>query len=112
MTNIHYEIERLRARAGNGDAAAVREFETQFASPLRRIVRRVLRLNRAETPLERGIMREAQRQRAARAGTDGEQLVALLTRRLCEAVFASPSPRTEALFATTRINWPVETEAV
>jgi hypothetical protein len=112
MTTISHEIERLRTRAGSGDPAALREFESRFASPLRRIVRRVLRLNRAETPLERGIMREAQRQRAARTEGDGEQLVSLLTRRLCEAVFAAPAGRREALFATTGANWPVETEAL
>ncbi|HUG90592.1 MAG TPA: hypothetical protein VML55_07155, partial [Planctomycetaceae bacterium] len=67
-----------------------------------------------ETPLERGIMREARRHRDGLAETrDGrEQLVTLLTRRLCEAGFARPAARHDALLATTRFTWPVETEAV
>ena len=106
-------IERLRARAARGDASAVRDFERTFASPIRRIVRRVLRLQRAETPLERGIMSEAARQRDGHTGSsaDGEQLVSLVTRRLCEAVLR-PGSRYETLLATSRLAWSVDTEAV
>jgi hypothetical protein len=111
---IPQQIERLRARAANGDQSAVREFERRFAGPVRRLVRRVLKLNRAETPLERGIMHEAQRQRTthANAPSDGEQLISLVTRRLCEAVFARPASRTDPLLATVRLAWSIDTETV
>jgi hypothetical protein len=109
---MHRDIEHLRVRANGGDPAAFRDFERRFSGSMRRIVRRVLKLNRAETSLERGIMSEANRQRSTVRPSDGEQLVSAVTRRLCEAVFARPALRDELHLATTRPAWTVDTEAV
>lgn len=80
-------LEELRRRRRQGDPLVEREMQRENGPLLRRIVRRVLDRREGGSPVEDGLLREAEELRALSLGEDA--VVECLTRRLGRALLSA-----------------------
>lgn len=81
--DIRQKLSQLRTESLEGDQDSVRRCEAEFGTPLRRIVRRVVRTGRTRDGLSTTILQEARKVRKMLPGLTRNDLVSEVTTRLC-----------------------------
>lgn len=107
---LEHELPEFRVRRDSGDLAADADLDRRFGPLVERMVRRVVRLGRAVSPIEHQIL-AASRRIGARSSEplDQNALIGLMTRQLCRALIAAAPERERVRPAAETAVYALET---
>jgi hypothetical protein len=88
MYEYEAAVHELGARVSRGDAGAAAEFQRKVGPQMDILVRRVLRIGAARTPLDRTILNEARDLGwpSRHSQVERDRLVPQVSRRVCESL--------------------------